>query len=226
MRYIAKGAPPPRFAHWRAGQPNPEYAALQSPEKDEVRAGLCAEQGHLCAYCQQRIAPVVGEMKVEHFVAQSVGPGRALDWRNLLGVCLGQSEPAAQDERLAASRDSYCDTARGNRPLHVDPTAGAHIEDLFRYEGGGNIRSDDAEAGEDIETLRLNHCLLVRARREVFDQLRRDLGQAQPWRTADIQRVLASWSTPNAKGQLPAFAGVAVFRLKRWLRRRAASGRS
>ena len=183
MRYIEKGKAPRGFETWKAATPDATYGGLRSPEKDDVRRGLCSEQHHLCAYCQQRIAPNGERMRVEHWLPQSEDPGRALEWNNLLAVCPGRAEVPAERMRgggpprpAQGRRNDHCDRSRGNRSLHVDPTSGPQVDDLFRYPASGAIESDDDGATNDIRTLNLGHWLLTQNRRQVVERLRQGLG--------------------------------------------------
>jgi uncharacterized protein (TIGR02646 family) len=81
--------------------------------KADLRAALADEQRGLCCYCCARIVATHDGMKIEHFLAQSVDPSKALSYGNLLGVCLGGvgGLPHLQ----------HCDTRRGNRPVEFNP---------------------------------------------------------------------------------------------------------
>jgi hypothetical protein len=65
MRAIAKRAEPAELVRYRA-VPGAVYDGGDfTLVKDAIRRALLAEQGHLCAYCMQRISAET--MKVEHW---------------------------------------------------------------------------------------------------------------------------------------------------------------
>jgi len=56
MRKITKGSQPYELAHYRS-RPDAVYDGPHFTEvKEKIRVSLLAEQGHLCAYCMQRIS--------------------------------------------------------------------------------------------------------------------------------------------------------------------------
>ena len=76
-------------------------------------------------------------MKIEHWQCQARYPAEQLNYRNLLGACLGGD---GQPPHL-----QHCDTRKGDRDLQWNPADPAHhIETRVRYELDGTIRSDDA----------------------------------------------------------------------------------
>jgi uncharacterized protein (TIGR02646 family) len=199
-----------------------DWATLGSGCKEQLRRALAAEQLGLCAYCMRRIdssrgarddEPRARGMRVEHWVARSVEPSRVLEWSNLLGVCGGILE--ARGKGL----EHTCDKARGDRSLELHP---AHrdldVQALFRYTAEGEIRSDDARARRDVETLNLQAETLRARRREVWrrqgNELRRDdsLGT--------LRRMLHSARTPGHDGRLPPFAPLVEYYAARKLRQR------
>lgn len=213
MRRIDKGSEPRAWVEFRA-RPDARFDDVDAP-KDEVRHALCTEQFGLCCYCMQRIGPTGQKMKIEHWAPQSKVPERALDYSNLLGACLGgQGGPPSMQ---------HCDTAKGARAVHHDPTK-ADCSKLFRYLSTGEIRETDgnARAKADIETLALNHPRLREGRKARIDET---LRQVQSLGTAvsvtRLEAIAASLAQPDATGNLPPFCEAAVF----WLRRQAAKRR-
>lgn len=85
MKYINKEIEPRSLRHYRSNDPNPTYEDYR--EKDDLRKALLAEQGDICCYCMQRIK--IGKMKIEHWKPQSTIKSLQLDYKNLLGACLG-----------------------------------------------------------------------------------------------------------------------------------------
>jgi hypothetical protein len=160
----------------------------------------------------RRIRPQGDGMKIEHFVARSDDPNRMYDWDNLLGVCGGILRGGLEGEVRT------CDTARGDRPLHVHPAKPPpKPEDVLVIGKSGEIdpKGEDAEA--DCVTLNLNHERLVAGRRAVIDDLRKRLRINDDAKA--IRRLLEIASTPTHDG-LPEYARVAIEYLQRKLRAR------
>lgn len=174
-------------------------------------------------------------MKIEHFVTRSHEPRRMYDWDNLLGVCDGVMRGGSKGETFT------CDTARGDRPLHINPAKPPpKPEDVFIIGKSGEIivEGDDAKADPppvamvddprsqlrsnakaDRKTLNLNHPRLVAGRRAVIDDLRKRLRSNDDIKA--IRRLLQIFSNPTRDG-LPEYARVAVEYLRPKLRARGA----
>jgi hypothetical protein len=153
-------------------------------------------------------------MKIEHFVARSDDPRRMYDWGNLLGVCDGVLRGGPEGEVF------ICDTARGDRPLHVHPAKPPpRPEDVFIIGKSGELDPRDAAAAADCATLNLNHPRLVARRRAVIDDLRKRLRKDDDAKA--VRRLLQTFSTPTRNG-LPEHARVAIEYLQRKLRTRDA----
>ena len=161
MRVITKGPEPRSLTEHRA-RVHSDFDNYQA--KDELRQALVAEQRGLCCYCTGRIHPEPASMKIEHWRCQVYYCGQQLDYRNLLGTCLGgQGHP----ERL-----QHCDTRKGNRDLRWNPADPSHrIETRICYKPDGSIRAkNDADFDAQLETvLNLNLPVLKSNRRSVLD---------------------------------------------------------
>lgn len=57
--------------------------------KDDIKQALLLEQGYICAYCMRRIKKE--KMTIEHYIPQAADEGLALEYHNMLGVCMGES---------------------------------------------------------------------------------------------------------------------------------------
>jgi hypothetical protein len=151
-------------------------------------------------------------MKIEHFVARAGDPTLMYDWDNLLGVCTGVVEGGPDGVTYT------CDTARGDRHLHVHPAQPPpKPEEVFVCGKAGKIEPKGEEAKADCGTLNLNHERLVAARRAVIDDLRKRLRIKDDAR--EVRRLLEIASTPTRNG-LPEYARVAIEYLQRKLRAR------
>ena len=207
MRAISKGSEPHSLTQYRLTA----YAHYECyAQKDELRCSLSTEQGGICCYCMQRIRPAIDSMKIEHWHCQELYPSEQLDYRNLLGACMGnEGQPRSKQ---------HCDTYKGNVSLSRHPAHPAHrIEDFVQYLGNGRIVSPDAEFNRELnEVLNLNHPLLVNNRKAVLDSFTRSLPPQTLGKLA-WQRRLNAWSAGN-RGELHEYCGVVLY----WLRKRLA----
>jgi uncharacterized protein (TIGR02646 family) len=163
MRAITKGAEPPSLTAHRL-TPHCDYDNYV--DKPTLRDALVKEQCGLCCYCMCRLRNgQTPTMKVEHWRCQARYPADQLDYRNMLGVCLGGE---GQPPHL-----QHCDTRKGDRNLRFNPADPAHhIETRLRYEPDGRIRSDDNGFDREIEdVLNLNIPILKTNRKGVFDAI-------------------------------------------------------
>ena len=102
-------------------------------------------------------------MKIEHWKCRADHPDEQLNYRNLLGACLGgHGQPG---------RFQHCDTRKGNRDLEWNPAEPAHrIETRVRYEPDGSIHADDADFDEQLnDVLNLNLPVLKNHRKGKYD---------------------------------------------------------
>ncbi|HEV7676951.1 MAG TPA: retron system putative HNH endonuclease [Candidatus Dormibacteraeota bacterium] len=215
MRAITKGAAPATLTAHRQ-RPHCDYANY--PDKDALRHALVTEQRGLCCYCTGRISDGPATMKIEHWRCQGRYPAEQLEYRNLLGACLGgDGKP---------SRLQHCDTRKADADLLWNPADPAHhIETRLRYEADGSIRSDDAAFDAELcDVLNLNLPILKNNRKGVMDAVlawwRREkdrIGDAVPRSTFERERTRRS----DGVGSLEPFCQVAVWWLERRLARMA-----
>lgn len=99
MKAITKGDEPRSLTQHRC---NTHSDYDNYADKDGLRKALVAEQGGICCYCMQRIHPTAGSMKIEHWHCQENYSAEQLNYRNLLGACMGnEGEPR---------KEQHCDT--------------------------------------------------------------------------------------------------------------------
>ena len=160
MRAINKGPEPASLtAHRKKLHSDYDnYAA-----KNDLRHALVTEQRGLCCYCMGRIRKGPYTMKIEHWRCRAHHPGEQLNYRNLLGACLGGTRQPA--------RFQHCDTRKGNRDLKWNPAEPAHrIKTRVRYEPDGSIHSDDADFDQQLNgVLNLNLPVLRNHRKGTYD---------------------------------------------------------
>lgn len=137
------------------GAPTEKTAPDGSPEDvySVVLDSLMQEQGYICAYCMRRIpesdAKRAVNATIEHISPQSVEPGQALDYRNMLAVCSGNRD-------AQSNRNKTCDAHRGNTPLYVNPLKPDTLATI-QYKRDGTIYSNDARVQHDLnDALNLN----------------------------------------------------------------------
>ncbi|BDD88634.1 retron system putative HNH endonuclease [Desulfofustis limnaeus] len=204
MRTIQKNDEPASLTAHRQ-QPHADYDNYA--DKDTLRQSLVTEQRGLCCYCQSRIRPDKASMKIEHWQCQATYPARQLDYRNLLGACLGgHGRP---------EREQHCDTRKGNRALCFCPADPAHpVERCIKFLGNGKIASDDVAINTALnDILNLNLGQLVSNRKAVIDAFKQRLGRGN----FNAARELQKWDGTQP-GDLPEYAQVMVF----WLEKKIA----
>jgi uncharacterized protein (TIGR02646 family) len=184
MKHIRKQAPP-EYAAWCTPTEqgwNPSWGALEADRSMRrcLVTALVTEQGHLCAYCNTRIAPEQGRHHVEHLL-----PRRLVDPRGVL-----DPEAAASIERSGIPRDrldidyrnllaccpnkdgkigtSSCGDHKGGELLSVTPLD-HECETVFRYLLTGTLESDLADGRRAIDLLGLNRRQLEQARRKALE---------------------------------------------------------
>ena len=160
MRAITKNREPVSLTAHRK-TPYSDYDNYQA--KDDLRHSLVNEQRGLCCYCMGRIRPEPASMKIEHWRCQERYDNEQLNYRNLLGACLGGHRERAKLQ--------HCDTKKGNSDLRWNPADPAHhIETRIRYELDGSIRSDEEEFDRQLnDVLNLNLPLLKKNREGLLD---------------------------------------------------------
>ena len=192
MIYIRKGREPRSLTEYKK-HPNATYDGYR--EKNDVRQALLEEQGYICAYCMRRIGK--DSMKIEHWKAQNAidGSGQkyALDYRNMLGVCIGNQS--------AVHEDQTCDTYRGNADLFVDPRNEEHINQIA-YKADGTIYSNNSCIDFD-----LNHRLNLNCERAYLKQGRKEA-------IRNLQKYISANRTKNIQ-----YVGAILFFIDYYLRK-------
>ncbi len=209
MRNIQKGAEPSSLTRHRK-TPYADYSNYS--DKGALRAHLVNEQCGICCYCMERIRPTAHDMKIEHWQCQENYPNRQLDYKNMLGACLGgEGRP---------SREQHCDTRKGEADLSINPADPAcDVERLIKFPGNGKITSDNLDIDRQLnEVLNLNHPQLVDNRRSVIDSLCRAFGSGRKKKDQHaLLRDLSYWRGEEG-GELHEYSGVVVYYLLKKLK--------
>ena len=160
MRSITKGAEPASLVEHRLTR-HSDYDNFR--DKDVLRQALVTEQRDLCCYCMGRIRSSPESMKIEHWLCQAYNDSEQLNYRNLLGACLGsEGQPF---------KNQHCDTRKGNRALMWNPAEPTHqIETRVRYGIDGSIYGTDPDFdGQLNDVLNLNFHFLKQNRKGLLD---------------------------------------------------------
>lgn len=213
MINIAKGSTPKSLSDYQS-HPNAVYDGQNfTPVKDEIRKALVNEQKGICAYCMRRIRPDSKHMKVEHWQSQDSYPTEQLNYRNMLGVCLGHEG--------SPQKDQTCDTRKGELELKYNPANHLHnVNSKIYYKSeDGRINSSDEEfsqqiGGETNSVLNLNHPIIKRNRLEVLKGLQATLSKKPGQRTkAELMRLLKA---QESKTEYSEYVGVLFYYLERY----------
>ncbi|MCT4620168.1 MAG: TIGR02646 family protein [Marinisporobacter sp.] len=210
MLLIKKGKEPSSLTEYKT-QSNAYYDGCN---KSDIRKALLNEQGYLCAYCMKRISET--SMTVEHYSTQSnISEKEALDYNNMLGVCLGN--------RGKGQKNLTCDAHRGNDNLTINPFLKASIN-LICYDGSGKIYSDDPEINKDLDvTLNLNceQVLLKTNRKRALEALKKyllSLRSKGTWKKEFLRRIKKKYESPNEIGKLEPYSGIILYYLNKKIR--------
>jgi uncharacterized protein (TIGR02646 family) len=208
MKYIRKGKEPDSLTQHRL-KPHSDYDNYK--EKDNLRQTLLKEQGYICCYCMQRIN--MDKMKIEHWHPQSKLPDKQLDYKNILGACMGNE---GQPEHL-----QHCDTQKGDKIITINPT-NENCESFIKFSVSGKISSDNELVNKDLnETLNLNQETLRKNREAVLDEAiksfqKRHAGQ---WTREILEREISRWSSSN-NGVYKPYCQIVVYYFQKKLSRR------
>ncbi|PEA48703.1 TIGR02646 family protein [Bacillus thuringiensis] len=205
MKYIKKGNAPASLVYHKK-QSFSTYDNYK--EKDDVRTSLLQEQGFICCYCMSRINK--RSMKIEHWLSQSENEENTLDYKIMLGGCLGfQNSPYNKQ---------CCDTHRKNIKLTINPTD-QFMVDTIKYLTNGKIISENADYNNDIDvTLNLNTELLRENRKSLYRAMISFMGKRkEPWNESDIRRAIKRYLSKDENGAYVPYCQVALYFLQKRL---------
>lgn len=211
MRVIIKGKEPKELKDYRE-KPNSCYDGIPGPVKDKIRDSILKEQGHLCAYCMQRINP--NNMKIEHWHSQTRHEEEQLDYMNLLACCMGnEGQPL---------KNQHCDIKKQEQDISFNPANPNHQQRLkIRYLGDGTIFSDNQAFNDEIDTiLNLNWIRLKQNRKVIVDNVMNELNNKPGLRTKrEIKKLVNRWNAKNSNGHHDEYCAVALYFLEKKLQR-------
>lgn len=186
------------------------YDDLDKQTKDDIRRSLIEEQGHICCYCMRRIHLGKGGMRIEHWRSQSRYESEQVNYKNLLASCNGEMEKGL----------SHCDRNKANVDIAYNP-AEMDIEAKLSYLKDGTMHSEDRALYGDIENvLNLNLPRFKMYRKAVARAVENELNKKPGERSrSEIETKLSLWLNRDTEGKLQPYSGVALFWIRKRLRR-------
>ena len=224
MRYIEKHAEPKSLTAYKK-HANAYYDGC---DKDDIRKQLLEDQGYLCAYCMRRIpekiaaknGSIIDKMKIEHWFPESqCSEQQKLDFRNMLGVCMGNAGHPHSE--------TTCDVHRKDKILTINPLDRDMVKKIRYNTHTGEILSDDDQINKDLNsTLNLNYegsdFSLPLNRRNALDAcldrirvLSRNKSGA--WRKSLLKRMLRVYESKDADGKYLEYSGIVIWYLRKRL---------
>lgn len=144
---------------------NYTWTSFRNPYKNDYKTYLLKEQGHICAYCMQRIS--MDNIKVEHLKPRHACTEiEKLNDHNMVAVCKGVKDA-----------EHHCDTKRGNLKPHLQalsilPTQNnPSCEDLTHFVSGDfKAKDGNATIEDDINTKLNLNCNSLKTARNATEQ--------------------------------------------------------
>jgi len=225
MKFIEKDIrnEPESLRIYRNTTENPTFDGLN---KTDVRLSLLKEQGHICAYCMNRISIDLSafykpQVEIEHYKSQENFPKDDLNFMNMLGVCNGTIR---RNEII-----EHCDKSRkfdvnGNTSSYefekLNPTKRQNSELLITYDMNGKIKSvsNDAIVEEELNRfLNLNNKYLIEYRIDARDKARNQFENENPrmlgrrWTKDKFDRVIEKYKAKNSEGRYKPFCQYVIW---------------
>ena len=214
MLYIKKTTEPPELVtHRLQGR---DYEAMNNKKdgnglvirsvREVVLDALLHEQGHLCAYCMQRIT--AENMQIEHRLSQKRMPEKAVIYSNFLGVCSGKIGTILHcDKQKSAVHDSV--PIERWVALYTNPNDKTQMDTIHYTTGSGKIHSTNTQIEDEINrVLNLNNDIIKRNRANIVIEIIQKM--RSNWSKSDIQKALNNWQNTNKNAQLRPYCGIAI----------------
>ncbi|MFO0050145.1 MAG: TIGR02646 family protein, partial [Pseudanabaena sp.] len=136
---------------------------------------------------------------------------RQLDYKNLLGACMGNQGARPQNQ--------HCDTRKGDAEIIINPIEGdKNCENIIKYRPDGKIYSDDVSVNHDLnESLNLNLGFLKKNRSDVLFLVIRKLNEKFPnktWAKITVQKEIDKLNTKDENGFYDSYCQFIVSYLK------------
>ena len=236
MKRVRKSPEEPELlAHYRQRYPHDIWEKFHHRSRNgyrQVKRQILQDQYGLCAYCEIDIKLSVeddelDDFRVEHFHPKT-GTENAernyhLDWKNMLGVCHGGSQPRVAEARYRFSKlkeDRSCDVPKGGKAINAEILNPLQIpvrERLFAFDSfSGAMFVDETacpemlrrKAENSIRELNLNAPRLKRLRLKVIEALQDQLAEmAGMGLSLDeaMDQLAHILLIPNSENTYPAF---------------------
>lgn len=181
------------------------------PKKGEVRKSLRDEQRGICCYCLGPIESEINSIKIEHFQCQAFFPDMQLDYRNMLGACMGNEGQPREKQ--------HCDSFKANDTLVFNPANSTFaIQNIIEYGSDGTIRSTNATFNEQLsDVLNLNVVHLKSNRKAALDGFITLVVKKHKSNFGKdiLERWLNNWNGATHRGVLRPYNQVVVYWLQR-----------
>lgn len=146
MKRVNKSLPPNPLTDYAQNNPNATWEDFRNNARqsyDDLKQQMLREQGGLCAYCEKKLPEDTTKQRIEHFHNKSdtiLAHNWALDWNNVLLVCLGGSTP--NDKAQYAPEHLSCDAHKEQvkelpdacEGWYLNPTQVKTIARLFDFD--------------------------------------------------------------------------------------------
>lgn len=218
-------------ASWTAHRTTP--GAVYEPI-NELRMALLSEQGHICAYCMQRISHSAGNTattKIDHILSQNDPIAKAdkqttMDYQNMVLCCSGERTINGQPFR-------HCDTAKSDFTSRLfaanpgssfiqllDPVKRHDLVTQIKYSNDGTAIWPQQAVTEGDEVFKLNCSYLKAARNQALATIRKHIEKEARNRTVTksaLSKLLTAYTQKDKDGKYRPFVGVYGFYLHKKL---------
>ena len=165
-------------------------------------------------------------MKTEHFIPQNGNVDNDLNYKNLLGCCMGGNDSGVKGKEFR-----HCDSHKLGLPLlHIqNPSTLTDRDNTIRYrlneasEEVFILSSDDEKLKELVEILNLNTDYLREERFRIWKKvIKRQLGDKDTWTITNVQQVYNDYSDVS-NGRHKEFKDFVLWYLNNWLSKQLTS---
>lgn len=227
MKHIVKQNEPTSLQEHRVAF-NASYGNLSTDTREDLQGTLLENQGHICAYCMQRISTDWNstlskrKIEIEHYRSQHRYPNLTLTWKNMLGVCNGNARKAKHKLICDKAKSAYDKT----NDLMIDPQDKLRIEQL-KYSKDGQVFSGIEAIDFDLNTiLNLNEENLKKRRANLYRNLKKKIrsfwARTQRNKTKVkqlLEKELAFWKSRYKNKQFIELSGLALYILEKELKK-------
>ena len=230
LKKINKSEPPNQLTTFFDSNPTASWEEFYNTELDydELKTLIFTDQGQLCAYCEQSLKTEgASKKRIEHYHSKSDKGNPtinwALDWQNVIGVCLGGSyndsyKDDSDFKKFPPPDNLSCDSYKGHLEIKnklpsdfLNPLEIIASPTLFDFDKAtGKLRANennctayqqehDAPSLSElvfntITVFNLNCDRLTDARLQVFRAYQRDIAKARKRKDEQIHsKLVKQW---------------------------------